>query len=788
AAEQAAIAEANATEADLQRTNAEENARAEEQARADADRQADLARARALAASSIAIVDDDPELATLLAVQAISETPDGIEQPFEIINALWRAGSTNRLINTLPSEAQSFVALSQDGTRLAISEGHRIRLVTTDTGQDIWTYDEETVDLFHDVDIGPDGTVAVGVLDSDARTRRSDVAEVDDLPNRIVILDGDTGSVIHRLEYPECSDVQSPMWSPDGRYLAVASGLLDLLGGSSTGVTCEREGADYWLEVYDTDSWERAALLPVTGEPRPVWDDAGSLHALVGEAAAVSFDPGTFTPRTSPTVSGVGDVAPDGSSFVVAHPSPAGGPIFGVYRFGVGPGVPNDILHLGSDFPAVPGIEIVDDGSLAVIGTHGSHTLVYDLSTSEQLHRLATGAVFSTAFDPATRRLYTAGADAGVKVWDLRASTVGVGTTADLGSYAFVNGNSFVVGPGAVAMHTLDTAASQLAAVGDNPPVGQIELFSPDSGMVTATFPDGRFAEALANGRWVVTTIESENFLWDPVSDERVAILVCEVAEWVVFLGTGCVGENEPLLWSVRASTDGQRILAYGFEDIPATDYSGHFRMLDPDTGEELVRVDPGDPPSPDDPFAMLETGPLEFLSDEFAFGRIDAGATVAVDLGTGDVLYRGGWAYGVELSTDDGLIAIQDTPASITVRDTSSWQSVSRIDGGSRIRGQAFNADGSRFAVGGRDLLIVDTTTGQVVQQMALAGVSDIHWIDDETLLVGTSTGIFGTVSLSTDDFLATVRDGLRRTFTGDECVLYRIDPCPTLEELRGG
>jgi hypothetical protein len=40
----------------------------------------------------------------------------------------------------------------------------------------------------------------------------------------------------------------------------------------------------------------------------------------------------------------------------------------------------------------------------------------------------------------------------------------------------------------------------------------------------------------------------------------------------------------------------------------------------------------------------------------------------------------------------------------------------------------------------------------------------------------------------MSTDVFLATVREGLRLSFTEQECDLYRIDPCPTLEEMRGG
>jgi hypothetical protein len=70
----------------------------------------------------------------------------------------------------------------------------------------------------------------------------------------------------------------------------------------------------------------------------------------------------------------------------------------------------------------------------------------------------------------------------------------------------------------------------------------------------------------------------------------------------------------------------------------------------------------------------------------------------------------------------------------------------------------------------------------------MRIEGVSDIHWLDDDSLLVGTWDGQFGTVSLSTDVFLEETRQGLRRTFTDQECATYRIDPCPTLEEMRQG
>jgi hypothetical protein len=82
----------------------------------------------------------------------------------------------------------------------------------------------------------------------------------------------------------------------------------------------------------------------------------------------------------------------------------------------------------------------------------------------------------------------------------------------------------------------------------------------------------------------------------------------------------------------------------------------------------------------------------------------------------------------------------------------------------------------------------IIDIETGLIAQQVQIPGVSDIYFIDDETVVVGTNSGIFGTVSLSTDELVARTRASLRRSLTDRECDLYSIEPCPTLEETRGG
>jgi hypothetical protein len=91
-------------------------------------------------------------------------------------------------------------------------------------------------------------------------------------------------------------------------------------------------------------------------------------------------------------------------------------------------------------------------------------------------------------------------------------------------------------------------------------------------------------------------------------------------------------------------------------------------------------------------------------------------------------------------------------------------------------------------MAVGSVDTLyIIDVASGTIAQEMRLPGVSDAHWMDEETLLIGTNTGLFGTISISTPDFVENTRASLRRSFTAQECAIYRIDPCPTLAQIRG-
>jgi hypothetical protein len=162
-------AEIEADRANEEAERADANAEAEAEARIEAEENAtlasqneQLAESRGLAASAIAVLDDDPELSTLLALHAIDQTPEGRETPLEAVNALWRAASSNPLVDVYESEAFTAIDLSADGSRLAASVGpQELRMLDAATGEILWSYTEDTVDFFDFVDISFDGRVAL---------------------------------------------------------------------------------------------------------------------------------------------------------------------------------------------------------------------------------------------------------------------------------------------------------------------------------------------------------------------------------------------------------------------------------------------------------------------------------------------------------------------------------------------------------------------------------------------------------------------------------------------------
>ena len=106
-----------------------------------ASRNAEIAESRELAASAINVLDEDPELSVLLALEAAGIA----DPPIESVSAIHESLAAHHKILTyqLPTfleELEPFATLSPDGHLLATSGGgNYIEVVEVDSGERLWS-------------------------------------------------------------------------------------------------------------------------------------------------------------------------------------------------------------------------------------------------------------------------------------------------------------------------------------------------------------------------------------------------------------------------------------------------------------------------------------------------------------------------------------------------------------------------------------------------------------------------------------------------------------------------
>ncbi len=105
------------------------------------------------------------------------------------------------------------------------------------------------------------------------------------------------------------------------------------------------------------------------------------------------------------------------------------------------------------------------------------------------------------------------------------------------------------------------------------------------------------------------------------------------------------------------------------------------------------------------------------------------------------------------------------------------------------RVRGFSFSPDDRFLTIHDVERFwVIDLTTDEIHRIVPMGTVSDANWYDDENLLIGTSDGYWGRLSLNVADLVADARSAMSRSFTDEECAYYRIDPCPSLDEIQSG
>ncbi|HEU4917670.1 MAG TPA: WD40 repeat domain-containing protein, partial [Acidimicrobiia bacterium] len=107
-----------------------------------------------------------------------------------------------------------------------------------------------------------------------------------------------------------------------------------------------------------------------------------------------------------------------------------------------------------------------------------------------------------------------------------------------------------------------------------------------------------------------------------------------------------------------------------------------------------------------------------------------------------------------------------------------------------------ALNKEGNLLASAGLDgvVRLWDVATRTLVHEIPVSQVGDglggVDFVDGgrHLLVTAMATGDLHKVTIDTEELLAIARERITRGLTETECATYHIDPCPSLEEMRSG
>jgi WD40 repeat protein len=735
-----------------------------------------LARSRELAASAINVLDDDPELSILLALEAIDMATEGGELPIEVASALREAVHTSKLrerIEVTDSGGEVWLALSPDATRLAVASeaAALVRLYDTGSMEMVWEYSEpDTIDNFYGLAYSPDGErLVLSIFDSTSpdASPRPGVEGEDGLPARLVVLDAATGEALTSRDYGPCPSVLAETFSPSGEWLAVVT---------SDSVEC--------VDLFGDHGWRVELVDPETLEPTGVSFDTGflSLVSWSGDSSRISVSAynGSGT-RIYDVEDGqllfdqvdtfYGALSPDGSLVVTFDFG--GGFELDVRRVDNGEVV--DQLAGLPDYPTV--IRFIDGGQQLVAASQGDAVLVWDLITGEIAHSLrGTGSPSAAVMDDESRTLYVAGAGQ-LSMWDLSGASQGEFNSVSNGLWYQADSmiargerGAFLAfdfsGPGG-GIWEFDAVSGEIGA-------GPQPTFLGDS---PAVLPDGRVVYAGRRGEAGTPSEEwGPVLVWDPDNGSTEELVGCWItAETALAVVQGeesaTCPDGQPYFPPDRmfVSPDGTTLLV--------TSVEGDLRFFDT---QSLAPVEDGFLP---DGFASAKIlGNGWYLAGENPTNVTGIADPVAViDIESGEILHSFETDE-VSVSRDGTRFALTPAPGRVVIHDTETWSQLSSFEIiEARIRGLEFSPGGSQLMTGSTDgfVRIWDAVSGLEVSRIPLEGASDGHWLDEAHLVVGTSGGLWTTLTLDLDELVELARSRVTRGLTLEECALYRIEGC---------
>jgi hypothetical protein len=414
------------------------------------------------------------------------------------------------------------------------------------------------------------------------------------------------------------------------------------------------------------------------------------------------------------------------------------------------------------------------------VGTRSEELLVFDVDSGELLQQVGSaGLSTSFACDATCDTLYQASIGGEVLSWDLSLTGGGELTATDTGYW--VNADSIAVAGdrGAFLGYPLYGGT-----------VPDVVPFDRATGLVLSPRRDtgAQQPAVLPDGRIVLldlfdTTPEwGPVVAWDPQGDSVRYVTGCTTTDEAVTasqLGRAftpdCVNADAPYFLLYRA------LLSPDEESLLLLSIAGEVRIFDTETLRQTASLT-----LPEGPEALLAFGGSWLLVSEGEVARVqavDGGAVVAT-------LENGSPTAWTAISADSRRLSIAEFAGEVVIYDTTSWEVVTSFDNGAQQRGQAFSPDGKKLLTAGNDgyVRVWDTATGVELGRVPVANPSDGYWLDGNHIVVGTSSGLWTTLTLDQSELEQLAASRLTRGFTPGECELYLIEPCRGLEEIRRG
>jgi DNA-binding SARP family transcriptional activator/WD40 repeat protein len=742
-----------------------------------AEREALSARARDLASSAVLAAESDPLLAMNLAVLAVETLPEGEDPGPALDTALRTAKAADQSAGRYEFDPSlwTLADVSPDGSTVAAVDWQQLVVLDSATMEEIWSQREPGPDAFGDVVYSSDGEFIVASVFDERSTSHfgSEASDADGVPDpRLLVFDAGSGELVHVHPVELEGACQAyPSWRSD----------LGLLGLGVEG--CRWDGIA--VQFVDTATWELVYQHPTAPN-----DIAGVGFAREGTLAAMfsGFNYGSESWLID-TVDWsivreidypVGDLSPDGKMIA--------GYDTGEFRVVLEDSVSGDpIDRFPTDDAIAVGIRFSPMGDVLAIGTSADTTLLFDVETGELIDTIQPASVVTIALGD--NYLYVAGAGV-VSKWD----TTGIGqgdlNTVPLGLWVERNSIWWTL-DGTVVADVLDHAT------------GEWSLYPVDSstGDLREPFPYGYGAwgiSPITDNRVVMfrgglADSDSEVYEYGPLevadlsTGESTVVAGCWMEELAALAHEPCPnGDPHPAgQIPYQASRDGTEFMILDLQETEAGENEVFASIWDTSTFTETSRLSLG-----------VQEGIYYYnslLTEDYIVLHGGRSHPIQVhDRVTGEELLEvaasGNFSEHDRAQNRIWVTDGFDTTVSLLDLDTFEFRPVTGHVADS-VRGLATSPSGELVAAASGDGFVrIYTDEGDLRHSIPLPNPSDAWWLDEETLVVGTGNGPWTVVTLDPDRLLGAVKASLRRGFTDDECSLYEIEPCPTLEELRGG